>query len=347
MLLLVLILVMFAFALFVVALLSSSVLWAWVSVGLSVAAAAVLLADWRQRRSAASAGAEPELEPTRAPSSMSEFDPVTEIFAVVPMSDSPVPGPGSTPWPDPSIPARPRFDAAADGQQTVVMSAVQPSGSLARPPGAESDITPSSAFSSPSVVFSGFDNQVAQTGSGPPEAPADPDGAASARVPTEIGRDSEATVMVNIAKWSAAAAAVETDPPRIIGSGPADAGGSAISLFTDQGVAPLDGPVRGGADIVAGGGRPPVVDAPAGLAHANGEAPEESHDLAVAALVSGLDDEVSVIDEQPRYHLAGCRVLVTAQPIPLPAREAVELGFTPCGWCSPGRALAGRHAAAW
>jgi hypothetical protein len=31
--------------------------------------------------------------------------------------------------------------------------------------------------------------------------------------------------------------------------------------------------------------------------------------------------------------------------IPLPVREAVELGFTPCGWCAPDRTLAERHPA--
>ena len=52
-----------------------------------------------------------------------------------------------------------------------------------------------------------------------------------------------------------------------------------------------------------------------------------------------------VVDEQPRYHLMGCRALAAQQTIPLPAREAVELGFTPCGWCNPVAALGARHPA--
>jgi hypothetical protein len=52
------------------------------------------------------------------------------------------------------------------------------------------------------------------------------------------------------------------------------------------------------------------------------------------------------VDELPRYHLGGCRSLAGSPVIPLPAREAVELGFTPCAWCTPDRALAGRHRAA-
>lgn len=75
------------------------------------------------------------------------------------------------------------------------------------------------------------------------------------------------------------------------------------------------------------------------------EIPEEPLDPAVAARVAVLSDEVIVIDEQPRYHLAGCRALAAAELIPLPAREAVELGFTPCAWCSPDRTLASRHPA--
>ncbi|GAA4545964.1 hypothetical protein [Pseudonocardia xishanensis] len=87
------------------------------------------------------------------------------------------------------------------------------------------------------------------------------------------------------------------------------------------------------------GGQPPAGNAPG----PHGEPPEEPRDAEVAALVSGLDDEVVVVDEQPRYHLAGCRSLPGRPVIPLPAKEAVELGFTPCGWCTPDRTMAGRH----
>jgi hypothetical protein len=75
----------------------------------------------------------------------------------------------------------------------------------------------------------------------------------------------------------------------------------------------------------------------------HGEPPEEPRDPEVAAVVAELEDEVVVVDEQPRYHLAGCRSLPGRPVIPLPAKEAVELGFTPCGWCNPDRTLAGRH----
>jgi hypothetical protein len=88
----------------------------------------------------------------------------------------------------------------------------------------------------------------------------------------------------------------------------------------------------------------PAGSAPAEQPPAAGEeAPEEPRDAVAAEIVSRLDDEVVVIDEKPRYHVTGCRALVATAVIPLPVREAVELGFTPCGWCSPDRTLAGRH----
>jgi hypothetical protein len=79
---------------------------------------------------------------------------------------------------------------------------------------------------------------------------------------------------------------------------------------------------------------------------ADAEPPEESRDPAAAALVVGLETEVLVVDEQPRYHLSACRALAGKATIPLPVREAVELGFTPCGWCTPDRTLAGQQTAA-
>jgi hypothetical protein len=73
--------------------------------------------------------------------------------------------------------------------------------------------------------------------------------------------------------------------------------------------------------------------------------PEEPLDQSAAGIVAGLDDEVLVIDEQPRYHVDTCRAVAMQPSIPLPAREAVELGFTPCGWCTPDAVLRERHQA--
>lgn len=57
-------------------------------------------------------------------------------------------------------------------------------------------------------------------------------------------------------------------------------------------------------------------------------------------LVVDLEDEVFVLDEHPRYHLAGCLHLRGRTPIPLPHDEARADGFTPCAVCEPDHTLA-------
>ena len=57
-------------------------------------------------------------------------------------------------------------------------------------------------------------------------------------------------------------------------------------------------------------------------------------------LVVDLKDEVFVLDEHPRYHLAGCVHLRGRTPIPLPHDEARTDGFTPCAVCEPDHTLA-------
>ncbi|GAA2667813.1 hypothetical protein [Actinoplanes palleronii] len=54
-----------------------------------------------------------------------------------------------------------------------------------------------------------------------------------------------------------------------------------------------------------------------------------------AVQVARLDTEVLVVDGRPRYHMADCPHLVGRLTEPLPADEAVELGFSPCGLCRP------------
>ncbi|GIF11934.1 hypothetical protein [Actinoplanes teichomyceticus] len=54
-----------------------------------------------------------------------------------------------------------------------------------------------------------------------------------------------------------------------------------------------------------------------------------------AVQVARLDTEVLVVDSRPRYHMADCPHLVGRLTEPLPAAEAVELGFSPCGLCRP------------
>ncbi|MFI1988026.1 hypothetical protein [Actinoplanes sp. NPDC020271] len=54
-----------------------------------------------------------------------------------------------------------------------------------------------------------------------------------------------------------------------------------------------------------------------------------------AVRVARLDTDVLVVDGRPRYHMADCPHLVGRLTESLPAAEAVELGFSPCGLCRP------------
>jgi hypothetical protein len=73
-----------------------------------------------------------------------------------------------------------------------------------------------------------------------------------------------------------------------------------------------------------------------------GDPPAEDVEVTDLLLVVDLEDEVLVLDERPRYHLAGCVHLTGRTPIPLPHDEARTDGFTPCGVCTPDRVLADR-----
>ena len=93
---------------------------------------------------------------------------------------------------------------------------------------------------------------------------------------------------------------------------------------------------------------PPPLGAHAsgGTAAAGGEGgdpPVEEVEVTDLLLVVDLHDEVLVVDEHPRYHLAGCRWLAGRTTIPLPLDEARTDGFTPCARCSPDRNLAERE----
>lgn len=103
-------------------------------------------------------------------------------------------------------------------------------------------------------------------------------------------------------------------------------------------------PERAGDDIWA---EPATGDAPAdgpGLAgeleEADPEDPEDEPRAQViqpgdAVRVARMQNEVLVVDGRPRYHLADCPHLIGRRTEGLPAGEAVELGFTPCGLCRP------------
>jgi hypothetical protein len=81
----------------------------------------------------------------------------------------------------------------------------------------------------------------------------------------------------------------------------------------------------------------------AGVLGPDGEPPVEEVEVTDLLLVLDLTDEVLVVDERPRYHLAGCPHLAGVDTIPLPMDEARTDGFTPCGTCAPDRNLAERE----
>ncbi|WP_367136729.1 hypothetical protein [Saccharothrix sp. HUAS TT1] len=76
------------------------------------------------------------------------------------------------------------------------------------------------------------------------------------------------------------------------------------------------------------------------------EPDEEDADAADALVVTELTDEVRVLDERPRYHLAACAWLAARPSLGLPVDEARQLGFTPCAVCRPDAHLAARKRAA-
>ncbi|SNS47191.1 hypothetical protein SAMN06893096_104264 [Geodermatophilus pulveris] len=72
----------------------------------------------------------------------------------------------------------------------------------------------------------------------------------------------------------------------------------------------------------------------------SGEPGEEDVEVTDLLLVVDLADEVLVVDEHPRYHVAGCPTLDGRATVPLPMVEARTDGFTPCAACRPVRHLA-------
>ena len=366
MLLLVLILVLIAFGLLVVALMTGTVLWAWVSVAVSVAAALVLLVDYLQRRSAVKAGAASASAVRRQlppPEPYVEYEPATEVLPVVPPPAVPVPGASD----DTGGSSQPESESA----KTIVIPTVQPSGSSSRPSGAEDQVTSSSGVSSQSVTESGSDRSSAEPAEGDDVAPSEPTKAVpsggestvlvkasgeNGDEPEEPGGDAESTALVDARDLDEGQDDEEQPSEK-----PAEEGAKAEEAPATKATAAASPPPPPDSSAAPGTTEQPTLFAeasptsqqPAAQEEQQAEEPEqaasteeppvESRDAAVAAFVAGLDDEVVVVDEQPRYHVTGCRALVPYQVIPLPAREAVELGFTPCGWCSPDLTLSTRH----
>lgn len=104
-----------------------------------------------------------------------------------------------------------------------------------------------------------------------------------------------------------------------------------------------DGAAGGETDERVGDGQTELIPAEGDLADPEDEPAIEDSSDDDALLMARLEDEVLVVDERPRYHLAECAWLGERETIPLPAREARELGFSPCSRCAPDGTLARRH----
>ena len=122
---------------------------------------------------------------------------------------------------------------------------------------------------------------------------------------------------------------------------PADAG-SPERPGQPPAPAPVATPPAGAATPLAGAAAVPAATGPAVAPEEPADPPVEEVEVTDLLLVVDLEDEVLVIDEHPRYHLAGCVHVAGRTTIPLPLDEARTDGFTPCAVCAPDRNLAER-----
>jgi hypothetical protein len=134
-----------------------------------------------------------------------------------------------------------------------------------------------------------------------------------------------------------------TAPPSIA---PRSAPETAVQPAREQVERTVAEPVRPVSGHRAGAGGPTTgAHAVAPVLGPDGEPPVEEVEVTDLLLVLDLTDEVLVVDEHPRYHLAGCPHLDGVDTLPLPMDEARTDGFTPCGICAPDRNLAERERA--
>jgi len=348
-LLLVLILVLAAFGLLVVALVLASVTWAWLSVGVSVVAACALVVDWWQRQQVAKDEEEflpppssvlPAAgEPVRGSSSVppSEDEPVTEFIPVVPASDDH----------DPDRSAATLFipqGVPDDSEQTVLLPQARPSGSVDQPPGASHPAPLLPRRQSRSVTATGSKEMPPPPSGGLGDWPGladDASGDDPTVGPTGPGEDTNGVAASAGREAAQSSLPLPPDTPAV--STPA---GSPPAASAPLGSAPTDGPhTPAVGNGWPGSGAAPGAPTDLPPAGPDGEPPEETVDDAVAAAVAGSQDEVVVVDERPRYHVGQCPFLPGRPVIALPVAEAVELGFSPCGWCTPVRVLDERRGA--
>lgn len=87
----------------------------------------------------------------------------------------------------------------------------------------------------------------------------------------------------------------------------------------------------------------PDSSAQCGPAQLSVDLPDEPEPQRVSAAdsnrVGRMTTEVLVVPGRPRYHLSSCVHLLGRDRAVLPVKDAVALGFSPCGLCEPASAL--------
>jgi hypothetical protein len=135
------------------------------------------------------------------------------------------------------------------------------------------------------------------------------------------------------------------DTARRAGEEPPVAGGTPSVPGPDGAAttgASADGPAGASAAEEAADGPLAASSASPPVSDELPDPPVEEVEVTDLLLVVDLKDEVLVVDEHPRYHLAGCAHVAGRTTIPLPLDEARTDGFTPCAVCAPDRNLAER-----
>ncbi|HST46985.1 hypothetical protein [Jatrophihabitans sp.] len=187
----------------------------------------------------------------------------------------------------------------------------------------------------------------------PAAAPADPPVALVGRSGTPSA-GSVGSFAVPAGRPAVPSAGVAGAPTRVAGS-PADlagapptglagapsAGGGAVSAPAVPAPPAASDPAAGLDPAAQAGGEP--VGRHSQEAHLAEQDEPEADDPPIAEtdppLRSRGDESVWVIDGRPRYHLADCDFLLDREPEPVPLRQAVEDGFTPCALCDPDSGL--------
>jgi hypothetical protein len=148
----------------------------------------------------------------------------------------------------------------------------------------------------------------------------------------EQGAPAASTTRVLPARSTGASAVVPAQGETAHGTEyqPTGPGSSSISA--------ADGPPSGASSPLSPAAAAPASGEPAGADDA--DPPVEEVEVTDLLLVVDLHDDVYVVDEHPRYHLADCPWLAGRTGVPLPVDEARTDGFTPCGRCAPDHGLA-------